>query len=304
MSFGYSTIDTDASLQSMVSRYRRTGHALCVDFRSMIKLPAPSDRATHLLHPYPAKLLAHIPFFFLANSILSKRGDTVLDPFCGSGTVVLEALLAGRSAIGVDCNPFARLLAKVKTTKIEPRKLRRMSESLISRIPAKSACDPPDVVNLSHWFYPHVIRQLQRILEAVRGTHDRVLRDFFQVCFSKCLRSVSLANPRLSVPVRLQLGQYPEGHPLRDKSDRHLRRLKRVNVIDQFKGVLSDNIKRMESLASLSEALTSANITGTDSRWLARRSRKNAATAGIPDGSIQLVVTSPPYPGAEVHPRF
>jgi len=33
----------------------------------------------------------HIPFFFLGNTILSSKGDLVADPFCGSGTVLLES---------------------------------------------------------------------------------------------------------------------------------------------------------------------------------------------------------------------
>ena len=43
---------------------------------------------------------------------------TVLDPFCGSGTVLLEAALRGHLAIGVDVNPLARLLSRVKTTRL------------------------------------------------------------------------------------------------------------------------------------------------------------------------------------------
>jgi hypothetical protein len=78
-----------------------------------------------MIHLYPAKLLPHIAAFFLASSELSSKGDKVLDPFSGSGTVLLEALLAGRSPIGADSNPLARLISKVKmlrqtTGKVKP----------------------------------------------------------------------------------------------------------------------------------------------------------------------------------------
>lgn len=47
-------------------------------------------------------------------SICSKRGDTILDPFCGIGTIPLEADLLGRRAIGIDLNPYAYYISKAK----------------------------------------------------------------------------------------------------------------------------------------------------------------------------------------------
>ena len=105
---------TDAVLEQLLERYARNETAITVNFRRLAScLPAP-DRATHLIHSYPAKLLMHIPYFFLANTVLSQPGDLVLDPFCGSGTVLLESLLAGREALGIDSNPLACLISHVR----------------------------------------------------------------------------------------------------------------------------------------------------------------------------------------------
>src|SRR5438445_7636187 len=85
-------VHTDRVLASMIERYERTGRAISVSFRELASwLPHP-ERANHLVHHYPAKLLAHIPHFFLSNNVLSTPVDTVLDSFCGSGTVLVEAL--------------------------------------------------------------------------------------------------------------------------------------------------------------------------------------------------------------------
>src|ERR1700722_11558402 len=116
--FDYENHPSDATLKTLLSRYEKTRRAVAVDFRRLVPCLRTTDRATHLLHPYPAKLVTHIPFFFLANSILSHRDDLVADPFCGSGTVLLESQLAGRRAIGADSNPLARLLTNVKTSPI------------------------------------------------------------------------------------------------------------------------------------------------------------------------------------------
>lgn len=58
---------------------------------------------THNLHPYPAKFIPQIPKELIVR--LSKKNNWVLDPFCGSGTSLVEARLTGRNSIGVDVNP-------------------------------------------------------------------------------------------------------------------------------------------------------------------------------------------------------
>ncbi len=67
--------------------------------------------ATHNLHPFPAKFPPQLPRRFI--QALTQPGDSVLDPMMGSGTTVLEAYLAQRTAIGFDIDPLARLLAQV-----------------------------------------------------------------------------------------------------------------------------------------------------------------------------------------------
>src|SRR5580765_2182763 len=96
--------DTTGLLSDLISRYALNRTPVTVNFRRILPQLRSTDRFTHLLHPYPAKLLHHIPFFFLANESISRPGDVVLDPFCGSGTVLLEAQLAGRNAVGADAN--------------------------------------------------------------------------------------------------------------------------------------------------------------------------------------------------------
>jgi site-specific DNA-methyltransferase (cytosine-N4-specific) len=69
---------------------------------------------THSLHPYPAKFPPQLPKTILSR--FARKGQTVLDPFCGSGTTLVEARLLGYNAIGVDVNGLSSLLSKVKAT--------------------------------------------------------------------------------------------------------------------------------------------------------------------------------------------
>lgn len=69
---------------------------------------------THSLHRYPAKFVPQIERKLIL--AFSDPGDVVCDPFCGSGTTLVEAILLGRDAVGIDLNPMAVLNAKTKIT--------------------------------------------------------------------------------------------------------------------------------------------------------------------------------------------
>lgn len=74
---------------------------------------APDRAHVHGFHAYPAR--AHPVTCRRLVESFSDPGSLVLDPFCGSGTVLVEAMLAGRDAIGTDLNPLAVALARAKT---------------------------------------------------------------------------------------------------------------------------------------------------------------------------------------------
>jgi len=293
---------TDRELGKLLRDYEKNEAPIDVDFRALVPWLSYPERTTHMVHSYPAKLLFHIPYFLLNNDLLSRPGDTVLDPFCGTGTVLLESMLAERRGIGLDVNPLAVLVARVKTRVIEGRKLEAGVERLLKRIPDAPRRELPQVINMAYWYYPHVARQLAQLREAVDSTRCPLLRDFFAVCLSACARKTSLADPRVYVPVRLRDDQYPEGHPMRERTLRHLRRLKRVNVHKAFEGILSENSKRMASLDCLLPGRGDAATYCCDVRGPGSISGC-LRDAGVHSGKVGMVITSPPYPGAQKYMR-
>ena len=91
---------------------------------------------THSLHPYPAKFPPQLP-----RTVLKKYGSadmTVLDPFCGSGTTLVEARLLGFNAVGVDVNGLSTLLSKVKATPLTNCEIQEIKE-FIKRVEAEQA---------------------------------------------------------------------------------------------------------------------------------------------------------------------
>jgi SAM-dependent methyltransferase len=285
--------DATAVYHELVEQFQERGEPTRVCFRDLVSGINSTERATHLLHSYPAKLLPHIPAFFLANDELSRAGDTVLDPFCGSGTVLLESIIHGRHAIGVDTNPLACLIASAKISKCSPQLITESLDAVL--VPTRKALSSPvpNVCNLEYWFYPHVIAQLNALRLAIFQVKAMDARHFLLACYSACLKKVSLADPRLSVPVRLRHNQYPSGHSFREKTNARMRQLRKQNVYGLFESVVRENVERLRTAQALCPLGIAARVIDADARSLGEKSH----------GPVDLVITSPPYIGAQKYIR-
>ena len=85
-----------------------------------------TTKHVHRLHPYKGKFIPQLVEYFLDNHtdnfkkhIYFKRGDVVLDPFCGSGTTLIQANELGMHALGVDISDFNSLISNVKISKYD-----------------------------------------------------------------------------------------------------------------------------------------------------------------------------------------
>jgi len=232
---------------------------------------ADTQYMTHGLHPYPARMVPQIASRLIRN--FSKEGDVILDPFCGSGTVLVEAKLANRNSIGIDINPFALFLSKVKTTPLNPVELKRMTAKLFESIGNDVArgveVEKPNFFNIDFWFKPYVIRDLaivkRNILKLVPN-----LRDFLLVSFALTVRKAS--NTRNA---EFKLFRLPP-----DKLKTH-----RPNVYRIFEQVVKSSIERMASFYhACRDKQTYTLLLECDARKMC-----------IPSAKVDLIVTSPPY---------
>lgn len=80
---------------------------------------------THDFYRYPARFSP--AFARDAIRLFTKPGDTILDPFMGSTTSLVEGMALGRNCVGIDISELAVFLAKVKTTVLS----RRQAETLV-----------------------------------------------------------------------------------------------------------------------------------------------------------------------------
>ena len=280
--------DTGAALQSLIDRYRKSnGLPIEVSFRELVPWVYGGSRATHYLHSYPAKLLPQIAHFFLANELLCPSDGVVLDPFSGSGTVALETILSGRDAYYCDVNPFARFLTKAKTTLVATREIDSALAELELRYSMVEKAQTPDVVNLSYWYDSNTTQHLSRLKAAVDLLPGADVKNFFYACFSTVSKQLSRANPRFSVPVRLKI----DGRHVDIIADSEMVWQKFCKSVERAKRQicgLSDHVKLGKAY------LVAENVLSLDETW---------PDAGKNFGEVDLIITSPPYAGAQKYVR-
>lgn len=141
------------------------------------------------IHPYPAKFIGEIPRT-LIEYLPVPRETAVFDPFCGSGTTLVEAQRAGLGAIGIDLNPIACLLTRVKTSALPPG-LREAALSVVDAARRDDLNALPDIPNVGHWFKPEVQRAVGAIARAIAKPDCKAWRDQLQLALSSILVRVS-----------------------------------------------------------------------------------------------------------------
>ncbi len=169
--------------------------------------PLPNRRClrygTHGIHEYRGKFFPQL-VRALINIGVTRSNAIIADPMCGSGTTLVETLVAGHRAIGLDLNPLSVLISRVKCSllSVSPNQLARIYEEvrarLLQTVPRRSeglayfaSLPGEDQEYLRRWFAPQVLSDLDRIMTAIASVHPIVTRDLLRVSLSNILRRVS-----------------------------------------------------------------------------------------------------------------
>lgn len=292
--------DIDQFTQLIVEfkkEFKKNQKPIEVSFKDIVKDIKANERFTHQIHSYPAKLLLHIPYFFLNNLYFSKKGDIVVDPFNGSGTVALESILADRIFYGADANPLANLISNVKVSSFNIEELKNTAEKIVTKAKFREDFYTPEVRNLHFWFPKNTIDSLSRIYATINEISDKKLKDFFLLSFSNIIKKVSYCDTRISVPVKLNPERYSD-EKYKNKITEKIKSINEVNVFDKFFTSCLDNIKRSEELQSTNSELSNFKYLSTDARKL-----EISKDTPMPENYAQLIITSPPYAGAQKYIR-
>jgi len=222
---------------------------------------------THNFHTYPAMMIPQVARRLI--SLYGKNAKTLLDPFVGSGTCLVEASLTPhiKEAYGFDLNPLAVLISKTKITPLNIQEVEKILEKVLN---SKEHNGIPKFKNLEFWFKPEVINQLSILKVAINKIQNKDIKDFFLVIFSETIRNVSNTRNGEFKLYRMSQESLEKYSP---------------DVFAEFKKIAIRNI------GGLREYIAAAK-TGTLIRPEFGDSTKDLP---LKPESIDLIVTSPPY---------
>lgn len=231
---------------------------------------------THGWHPFPAKFPPQLPRHFIES--LSDPGDVVFDPMSGSGTTLVEAQRLGRRALGCDIDPLARMMATAKLTPLDPvaalqagrdvlrqaaRVEREGREELATALDRRF--DDATRKFVDYWFLPDQQIELLALVRQIEELEKGPLRTFLKVVFSGTIIAksggVSLARDLA----------HTRPHRVMTK------RLRSAFV--EFDKKLESNVGGLSAARTIPADVLAAPAQAT----------------GLEEGSVALIVTSPPY---------
>ncbi len=249
---------------------------------------ANTKELTHEIHRYSGKYIPQIAR--TAIELISSPGEKVLDPYVGSGTTLLEANMSSRHSIGIDLNPLAVLISKVKITPVPERDLHELKnyfEDLVNKIylyksKQSSFLEKLDSVafNIANdsrlnddwykkWFSSETLEELLILDAHIKKYPKKDGSDIAMVSFSNILRKCSNAH-----------SGYPNVMLDRNKNNK-------ISPLPHFLKSLKETTGKIEKLNNIFKKEVEIEVVHGDARQLE-----------IEDDSIDAVVTHPPYIGS------
>lgn len=256
-----------------------------VSFRDLVSEIHDTNYLTHGLFYYPAKFIPHVPHYCIRH--FCSEGDWVMDPFAGSGTVGLEAMIAKRNSILIDINPLLKHIVDLKINfkrldigEIELfRKLQEMFES--------ESEFTPEWPNIEYWYAPEVLDVLKKYWSWIHQHSDDVYAQIIQCSLLRASRRFSLAEHKAPKLFRSRTKILEIEQLLRTDWKENLKEFLRKNSLEV--------LRRLRDLAQLTKE--------NDCRVIAIAG-VDAASENLTDSpEVELIVTSPPYLQAQEYIR-
>lgn len=235
----------------------------------------------HRLHPYMGKFIPQLVEIFLRK----YRPSLVYDPFCGSGTTLVEANALGIDAIGTDISIFNVMLSKVKTAKYDVIKLEKEIRDLLSRLNLQKSnlfgngeskkFKQEDNQYLKTWFAPKALKELSFYLELI---NDCTYKDLLKITLSRAARSARLVTHYdLDFPKKPQTSEY--------YCYKHDRTCTPINEANKF--LFRYTLDALVRIKEFDRIRTKANVIVN---------HDDSKEVMLPKG-IDMIFTSPPYVG-------
>lgn len=226
--------------------------------------------SVHGLHEYKGRFNPQVAKAIL-NIFAIQPGSRVLDPFCGSGTSLVESVHLGMDAWGTDINPLAVFLANAKIASLrkDPVEIRASLKAVLRRRGSPTPTDDKRETYLAAWFTPDVLQEIE-ILRTSISKEELTTASILAACASDLLREYSLQDPM----------------------DLRIRRRKTPLPNKPFTEAFAEAVERF--IFRIENARVTLGNMGTG-RAILLDSRELSPTVLDLDGKFDCALTSPPY---------
>lgn len=236
---------------------------------------ADTKEYTHGYHAYPAMMIPQVARTLIHEYRPIGELKTILDPYMGSGTTLVEAAIMGIDSIGTDLNPLARLISKVKTTHYDLKQIASQFQEILFQLSFYDAGkvinrDFDRISNYTYWYSYDILLKLSFIEQLISQYADD--SDFFKLILAEIVREVSYTRNGEFKRFRMSEAKLLTYNP---------------DPFELFKKKAQRNI---DGLRRYNDIVNTANVTICDFNSI-----NEIPSNIISNGAVDMVVTSPPY---------
>jgi DNA modification methylase len=240
--------------------------------------------ATHHFDRYPAKMIPQLARFVIDN--YTKKGNIILDPFCGCGTSLIESRIAQRKSVGIEINPYAAILAIAKShlysriiLEQEVNNVLNSAQSIKNNIIYKKTW-------INYWFNTKTLKELYALSYAINKLRNKLSAPYIcalQAILAVTVRLSSKADPRSPKPFiskksrRERINTYFNAFEIFSKEA-----IRFINLTTEFRDYVRDG-RSSRVRVFCADARNLSKMTGL--------------------GSFDAVISSPPYLSAQDYYR-
>ena len=239
-----------------------------------------SESLFSTLHWHPARFASQLPASLIG--LLSRPGQTILDPFMGSGTTLVEAQRLGRRAIGIDVNPVSYLISEAKTLQLSAPTIAKVVSELTKDAnqvldkEASWAATLPVGLQATKWYTETVIASLGSLWDLI-GAFRGPRKTIAQAAFSACLMPSCREDRHWGY---ICDNSTPKGNKSVDVIELY------TTFLERLASAYSDRDKCIREAGF--DTIAPVEVICEDARQALKKLGGN---------SVDLVVTSPPYFG-------
>lgn len=228
-----------------------------------------TDMYTHKIHRYPAMFVPQV----IRKIILeyTSENENVLDIFNGSGTTMVESLLTDRNGYGIELNPLANMITRVKTYRYNIDEIKDCFEYILKEFKQNKSYNIINFKNIEFWYSKNSITNISCLLDIINKIENVAIKEFYLIMLSDMLRDISYCNH--------------SGFKMHRDAKKLNNEISPDVFIEKYKMKVKYGIESIQKLKYASKNNSTISIIEGDSRKM----------QNIAEDSMDLIITSPPY---------